>query len=216
LAGGAALLALAGLGVVVAKYGFRHDYLLGLARKFDLDREMNVPTWFSSALLLLAAVLLIAIGAMARREHDGYARHWLVLGCTFLLLSLDETAGLHGLLSAPVRRALGLHGAFYFAWVVPIGIAVCAFALAYLRFVWHLPRSTRRLVVASAIVYVAGALGGELVEGFYFDAAGETLTFALVTVVEETLEMAGAILFIYTLLRYIASRWSDVRISVGA
>jgi hypothetical protein len=205
-----------GLLSVYANYVLGHDWVFGLVRKFDLDREMNVPSWFSSALLFLAALLLMCVGGLTRREGDRFSRHWTILGWTFLLLSLDETAGLHGLLSQPLRRSLDLSGMLHYAWVVPVGLAVLAFAAAYLRFLWNLPPRIRLHIAAAGIIYVSGALGGELVEGILTTTRGIDLVFALSTVVEETLEMAGLLVFVQALLRFIALRWGGVRMAVQA
>jgi hypothetical protein len=215
LAAGTCFLSAAGAAVVYLKYVLGHDTLFGLVRRFDLDAEMNVPSWFSSALLFVAAAILGYIAVRTRREGDRFASHWTGLAWIFLLMSLDETAGLHGLMTRPVRGALHLSGAFYYAWVVPMMVALVVFGIVYLKFVWNLPRPVREWMVLSGIVYVSGALGGELVEGAYKTAHGIDLTFAVVTVIEETLEMVGATMFIYTLLRYVAARWGEVRIRLA-
>jgi hypothetical protein len=206
-------LVIAGILVVFAR-ALGHDTVFGLLRKFDLDAELNVPTWFSTLLLSIAAAALAYIGIRARREGDRFSAHWRGLAWIFLFMSVDETAGLHGLLTRPVREALHLSGTFHFAWIVPVGIALIVFGVAYTRFVWNLPRPTRELMVLSGLVYVAGALGGEMLEGGYQTAHGIDVTFAALTVGEETFEMAGSVLFIYTLLAYIAARWGELRVSL--
>jgi hypothetical protein len=217
LAGSTAALVVLGTIVLVPKYLFGHDYVFGFVPKFDLDGEINVPTWFSSTLLLLAGLLLLYIAAASRRDRDRWARHWLFLGWVFLLLSADETSGLHGLLSGPLRSALRLSGALYHAWVLPVGAAVAMMGFAYLRFVSSLPEPTRRLFIVSGVVYIVGAIGFELPEGMYRTAVGENVTIAygFLTVLEETFEMAGVVLFIYALLRFIERRWGGIRITLN-
>ncbi|MGH7586442.1 MAG: hypothetical protein ACREMH_09370, partial [Gemmatimonadales bacterium] len=62
---------------------------------FDLDREQNLPTWWSSAKLLAVALVLGATCA-ARRSVDGRRAWLLAAGAVVALgLSLDETALLH-------------------------------------------------------------------------------------------------------------------------
>ena len=210
-----AALVAAGSAVVYLKLVLGHDTVFGLVRKFDLDTELNVPTWFSVLLLLLAAAALGYIGVRAKHEGDRFAGHWRGLAWIFLFMSLDETAGLHGLMTRPVRQALHLGGALYYAWVVPAIIALAVFGVVYLKFVWNLPRPTRGLMILSGAVYVAGALGGELVEGAHQAAHGIDLAFVWMTVAEEALEMSGVVLFIYTLLAYIAARWGEVRVTLA-
>lgn len=217
LAGATATLVLLGTIVLVPKFLFGHDHVFGFVPKFDLDGEINVPTWFSSTLLLLAGLLLLYIGAASRRDRDRWARHWTFLAWVFLLLSVDETSGLHGLLSGPLRTALHLSGALYHAWVLPVGVALVMLGLAYLRFLSSLPEPTRRLVMVAGVVYVGGAIGFELPEGMYRTAVGANVTIAygFLTVLEETFEMAGMVLFIYALLRFIERRWGGIRITLN-
>lgn len=61
-----ALMVFGGVAVVVADYVFGHDHLWGLRYRLDLDRECNVPTWYSSVSLFLAALLLCACEERAR------------------------------------------------------------------------------------------------------------------------------------------------------
>jgi len=216
LAGATAALVVLGTLVLYPKYVLGHDHVFGFVPKFDLDSEINVPTWFSSTLLLLAGLLLLYVAAAGRRERDRWARHWFVLGWIFLLMSADETSGLHGLLSAPLRSAFHLSGAFYHAWVLPVGIGLAFLGVAYLRFLRSLPAATRRLMVLSGMVYVAGAIGFELPEGMYRTAFGANVTvvYGFLTVFEETFEMIGIVVFIYTLLDLIERRWGGVRITL--
>jgi hypothetical protein len=56
-------------------------------------------------------------------------------------------------------------------------------------------------------------VGFELIGGDYWDTHGGkvTLGYILIATVEEALEMAGVILFIYGLLTYLADKYSEVR-----
>lgn len=51
----------------VAKLLFGVDFLLGFIPLTYVDREANLPSWFSSFTLLLVAATLWAIGSEARR-----------------------------------------------------------------------------------------------------------------------------------------------------
>jgi hypothetical protein len=44
--------------------------------------------------------------------------------------------------------------------------------------------------------------------------ANVNVSYGLLTVVEETLEMTGMVVFIYALMDYIAQRWGGVRIDL--
>ncbi len=179
-----------------------------IAKRLDMDHEINVPTWFSSSLLLVCS-LLLGIIALAKQSPKGvashrFAWHWAFLALVFLLLSLDEAANMHELLIVPIRRRLGLGGFLYFAWVIPGAMAVTAMGLAYLKFLWNLDPITRRQFIYAACVYIGGALGMELVGGAMADWYGfESIRYITAMMAEETLEMLGLILFIVALLSYI-------------
>jgi len=102
-------------------------------------------------------------------------------------------------------------GIFYFAWVIP-GIAlVLVLGLFFLRFLLSLPATTRRRFLIAATLYLGGALGVELIGGQYAELHGfESFTYSMIATVEESLEMAGLILFIRALLKYCAESYKEV------
>jgi len=167
----------------------------------SLSEEANLPTWYSSMLLFSCGVALAAIAATVARAGGPYRRHWAFLGLVFVYMSLDETAQLHERLNSVVPP---LHGAFYFGWIIPAGIVVALLGVAYLRFVAHLPASTRRRFILAGALYVGGALGMEVPLGIWADRSGaDNLGYVLIDFVEESLEMFGATLFLLALLRHL-------------
>jgi hypothetical protein len=66
--------------------------------------------------------------------------------------------------------------------------------------------------MVAATLFIGGALGFELVGGRWVELHGkENLTCSMIATVEESLEMAGVIVFIYALLKYIAENYNEVR-----
>jgi hypothetical protein len=197
------------VGFLILRFGFGHDVVFGVARWFNLDREANVPTFFSALLLGLAAALLALSGTHHARRHDPAARQWVVLAWIFAFLSLDEVAGIHERLGIWLRHAVALDEWVHFVWPLPAIVLVAALYLAYWPWFAALDRATRRGVVIAAAVYLAGAVGMELVSGFYWARTGSyrvDLAYAGITTVEETLEMLGMLLFIRVLLQYASAR----------
>lgn len=211
----ALLLVLASITGQLTKYVSGHDFVYGLIPLFDVDHENNIPTFFSASLLLLAALLLALITALKKAVHAPYEFQWALLSFTFLYMAIDEAASIHELLIVPMRNLLGQQagGIFFFAWVIP-GIAVAmVFGLSYLKFLLHLPAKTRWRVIIAATLYLGGAIGMELIGGHYADLHGmNNLTYSITTTVEESLEMAGVIAFIYALLNYSADNYKEVRL----
>jgi hypothetical protein len=206
------LLTLASVAGQFSKYYLAHDVLLGFVPEFDLDRENNIPTWYSSVTLLFCAVLLGMIAVGKTRGKDAYAPHWGGLSVVFLLLSIDEASSLHERSIGPVRVALHTSGfLYYYAWVIPGALFVLILGFTYLNFLRHLPLDTRRLFVAAAILYIGGAMGVEVIGGYYASLYGPTnMTYALITTLEELLEMMGVIAFLYALMSYLRFHAADL------
>jgi hypothetical protein len=183
------------------------DALKGLVRVLNMDGEESVPAWFSSSLLLFCALLLVIISSAKKKEGDRFAAHWRILSVIFVLMSMDEAVAIHETLGEKLRLALHTGGFLTFAWVIPAAIFIALLALAYRNFLLDLPAKTSALFVAAGAVYVGGALGLELIEGKYL-AVGADLPalLILITTTQETLEIAGLIVFMYALMSYINSQ----------
>jgi hypothetical protein len=209
------LLTLAHLAGVISTFYLGHDYIYGLIPSFNMNLERNVPTLFSSGILLLSAALLLFIGYLLRGK--AYFLHWLGLGVIFFYLSLDELISIHEKASKPLRNQFDLSGIFHFSWIILYGILLVIFAVAYFRFVRSLPTSTRNIFILAGIIYVGGALGLELVAGELFTQFGnKNVTFALFVAVEEALEMFGIAIFIYGLLGHLQSSFGSVRLNFSS
>ena len=64
-------------------------------RIFDVNGEANIPTWFSSLLLVLNSFILAIIAIRTKAQQGRYYTQWFVLAVVFLYLSIDEAALLH-------------------------------------------------------------------------------------------------------------------------
>jgi len=215
LVGIAVFLLLASTAGQLARFLGGHDSLYGLVRMFFLDNENNIPTFFSTGILLLSACLLAVIAVLKKREKASFAGHWITLTIIFLLLSMDEASSTHELLTSPVRYLLHTSGFLYFAWVIPGMAFALIIAMFYWKFLMNLPPKTRWVFVAAAIVYLAGVIGTELVAGWYVELYGRNnLTYSFLAMLEEILEMFGVIVFVYALLDYMTAEVGEVRIRV--
>ena len=89
--------------------------------------------------------------------------------------------------------------------MVPYGIAIGVIGLAYLPFVFELPKETRNHFLLAGVIFVTGAFGVEMLGAREADLYGyETVTYCVLYSLEEMLEMLGIVLFIYALLSYLA------------
>lgn len=177
-----------------------HHYLVTdvpwvIRQLFDVDEENNIPTWFSSANLMLTAALTLVL-AMGKWQHrDRWRIHWMILGWGFLFLSLDEMAGLHESLNSVAEAS----------WAVYALPLVLVLAIVFFRFLYFLPSRTATLFILSGLLFLGGAVGVELyTEPYLHNGELNTLAYNLWTPVEEGMEMFGVILYQYALLDYMA------------
>jgi hypothetical protein len=228
LAGTIAVLVLAHGAGQVAKYGFGHDHLKGAVPLFYLGGEANIPTWFSASESLGCALLLAAIAIVRRRQRARFVGHWATLAAGFLYLSMDEAAQLHerlGSMMDGIAEALGRWaGGFFmyfavepgFSWTIPAAMIALLVGLSYFTFVRALPRATRLFAVASAVMFVGGAIGMELAGARHVALWGsQNAGYVALVTIEETLEMSGTALFLYTLLRYLETEIGDIRVRIS-
>lgn len=92
--------------------------------------------------------------------------------------------------------------------MIPYGLVVLAIGVSYIPFLFGLPRGIRRLIVIAGSLYVSGALGVELIEGWHYAAHDEIedLVYELLVTFEESLEMLGTIVSCYALLLFLADQ----------
>lgn len=170
---------------------------------FRLGAESNLPTWYSTAQLLLIAIVL---GVLAWRDVSLRDRRtWLLALPTvlFLLLSLDEAAMLHERLGWMYERAkgteVGLRTAPWLLLAVPIYavLAIAAFKAAK-RYLANRP-DVRTLVWIGGGLFAASAIGLESLGNALptTDAMGRRV----LGVFEEVGEMAAATTLLWAALR---------------
>lgn len=66
-------------GQLVCAYTGHYPKSGGVIRLFNLDVEANIPSLYSTVLLLTAAVLLSVITSLERRRRAPGVGHWVVL-----------------------------------------------------------------------------------------------------------------------------------------
>jgi len=189
-----------------------------MMKLLNVDLELNIPAFFSMLILLFASVLLAMITHLKHRDKARYVKHWAALSIGFFLMAFDEAFSIHERLIEPVRSLLGQEslGILYFAWVVPAIFLIVALSLAYLNFVFSLPRYTRRLLFMAGAIYLGAAVGLEFLEGHHVEIFGkENLHYITLATVEEALEMTGVTLFIKALFICLSDMSSSVQLRIG-
>ena len=206
---GAIFFTVVSTGIQICKYVF--DYRDDWMKLFNLDRELNLPTWYSAFMIGFCAILLRVIAIGKKQQDDRYAADWKLLSFIFMLMAIDEIVSIHEILIIPeVSEALNLPWFLHSMWVIPGTVFVVWFAKRYWKFSRHLPLKSQQHFITAACIYVGGALIMEMIGSHLAEAQGQQyLPYALIATVEEVMEMSGIIMFIYGLLYYL-SQWSNI------
>lgn len=126
----------------------------------NVGAEHNIPAWYSSALLLLCAILLAVTDQAKRALGDRYSLWWAGLALEFTVLSLDEATGLHEKIPRLLARLLDDPGIVR-SCTGPAALLLVALLAVYAPFLLRLPAHARHLFALSGGIYVAGVLGVE-------------------------------------------------------
>jgi hypothetical protein len=167
---------------------------------FDLNGEANIPTWWSSAQLLVSGSLM-ALVAFSNRRRDHRSWSLAALAGLVILLSVDETACFHERLGSlvdsfldPRRDVLPKTGYWPFAVGLPAAAFVVWIAATCSSFLAGAKHSAARFVFA-LMVFFGGAVGVELLNNVGSDALRH-----LMIELEEGLEMIGGSLLVWSAL----------------
>jgi len=175
-------------------------------RLFHVADEANMTSFFSSLLLLFSAILLALIARWKSGLGDPFKRHWAILSGIFFYICLDEACAIHEITIKPLRSLFGATGFFYYSWVIIAIPLLILLAVMYFRFVFSLPPKTRLIVIVAGSLFVSGALGFEMLGGYYQDKkVGNLDIYPFLITIEELLENVGIVVFIYGLTSYMKS-----------
>ncbi|GAA1076339.1 hypothetical protein [Pseudonocardia alni] len=163
-----------------------------------LGTELNISTWFSSAMHLTNAALLALIAANSVRRERW---RWILLSLSCAVVAMDETAANHEQVGWIIHTTFGTSGFLTYAWIIPAVVLVAVVAALCLPMVLRRPGAW--LVVAGAAVFLLGAVGLESAGGALFEQTGDVQSFAynVLAGTEETFEMAGLVIAMAGLLR---------------
>ena len=205
------------VGIQICKYGY--GYRADWMKLFNVDRELNFPTWYSALTIAFCSLLLKIIAVEKKQQGDRYTKDWQLLSLIFLWLAIDEVLSIHEILIIPeVSEALNLPWFLHSMWVIPGIIFVIWFIKRYSRFARHLPYQSRLHFFSAAFLYIGGALFVEMIGSYVAEARGQqNLVYALIATAEEAMEMIGIVVFIYGLLFYLR-QWNekiDVEITIA-
>ncbi|WP_307849391.1 hypothetical protein [Qaidamihabitans albus] len=161
----------------------------------DVFVEGNLPTWWSTGLLVVGAAVhgLTAVAARigGRREHWA----WWVSAGLLAVLSLDDHTQLHERLDRIGRQLVTFDG-FPFYWLVPGAVAGLLVAGALLVLARRLSGAPRWLTVTGCALLLGSALGMELLQGLLIAEGESGPLYVLTYHVEELGENLGVLLLL--------------------
>jgi len=191
---------------VLMKYILGHPKVYGLIPFFDLDEEQNLPTLFSTCLFIINGILFFIMWKL-QQHNDKRQGTWLFLSALFIFLAIDEFGEIHEQFTQPVKLALSTSGFLYYAWVIPYGIAGILLSIYLVPFFWKMNKKIRTLFFLSALSYLVGAIGFEMIAAWYVSTREYDIVNGFLILFEESFEMTGLIMLVYTLLLLFQKKW---------
>ncbi|MDO6617977.1 hypothetical protein ACFL6Z_08050 [Pseudomonadota bacterium] len=208
------LLVLAGLAAYIYAHITGHEYVLGFLPLFDVGNEQSFPTYFSVLNLLLASILFFVLYLFEKTNHHKGFNYWLYLAVLFLLLSCDESVGvhenfsnIHDYLAAKdiIPALISSH-----TWL-PFGVLfVFVVGVSLVPFLRSLSKQSAFYFVLSGGIFLTGAIGFEylgavMLEHGLVDSKADLL-YKLRRVFEEAFEMYGIAILNCALYREMLNR----------
>ena len=174
-----------------------------VAALIDVNGEANLIAWLSSAVLLVTAagagLAAVADRAAAAPRHRWFG--WALIAALFVVLSVDETAGLHELAGEEAHHLLDSEALpSLYTWVLvvaPVGMVIAFFMARWFATTIGLSSAPGRLAIAAIVLWLAVPA----LEAFDPSLGGP----ALLSVIEESLESAGEALMLAGVLVYLGA-----------
>ncbi|MDJ0552849.1 MAG: hypothetical protein QNJ68_00065 [Microcoleaceae cyanobacterium MO_207.B10] len=209
---GVIFLTICSIAIQIGKYVF--DYRADWTRLLNLDREMNIPTWYSGLMLISCGFIIRGIYFAKKADSDRFSQQWKILSIIFFVLAIDEIVSIHEILIIDdLADALNLPSFWHSVWVIPGTILVAIFIWKYWKFIRYLPKPLRRYFLIGISLYIGGALGMEKVGGVYDGIDGQqNLFYAMLATIEEVMEMMGCVVFIYGFLTYLGELKAAIQV----
>lgn len=161
---------------------------VSIHRRFDLDNEANIPSWYSTILLFsISLISFLTFKIEAVKNNVGFvARNfWLVFSLFYCFLSLDEAARIHETID----------GYTQFKWVVVYAPFAGMFFLMTAYYTIKLVNDNKLFgywILAGLVIYAVGGMGAEMIQYIYYPLSKPMLLIEVM--IEEGLEMTGTVM----------------------
>ena len=215
-----AFLSFANFVALYVMHGLGHPEVWGAVPLFLLDREQNVPTLFAS-LLILACAALFYINMTFERERS-MRSGWLFSSLIMVVIAVDEFVSIHERVDAALHAAFEFDGIWERAWVLPYFVLVLVVSARLFGWLLKLPFVLRMQLIAAGFIYIAGAMGVELLGGLFVgEPSGPQtndwiLTADLLASLEEILELTAIALLLSSLFGRVCGPNGQIELKVWA
>lgn len=194
---------------------------------FNLNQEANIPTWYASFKLSLAAIAALLCYQLEKKQSLQIpllpAWLWIMVALLMLFMSLDETAQLHETLSGTLMDSLAgarLRYAFniqasgaILLWGVLFAPLLILIAGSLLSFYYHRFHQKKKLV-SMAFITIFLLLCAFVLEQNQAEIAGQMTTIALeglekyqlMSLIEEICELVAISFLVLIHLAYAKSQ----------
>ena len=169
---------------------------------FDLDREANIPAWFSSMQLFAIGLVFLFVSCLRNFKIFTDKIFFKISGLVFIYFSMDEVAVIHEKITSFLRkfdfipRFKGGRGiwimVYFFIGVIIAFIFHRNFIRLYQRY-----RREITIIFIGCCVLVLGAVGVEILGYIFLTNSHMGLWDYIETATEEFLEMLGASIILY-------------------
>lgn len=188
------------------------EFAFGVVPLFNFDTESNFPTFFNGLLLGFASALALGISRSLRHQGEkSSAFSWKAVALVLLFMMIDEMCRVHEALDWILVSRLKTEGAISWPWVIPYFMLAMSVAGFFFRFFLTLQPKYRWCLAGSALLYVTGAIGFELLEAAHTEKHGmDSLGFGILYSIEETLEMLAVMMAIWGFMGYASEHCGEL------
>jgi hypothetical protein len=196
-----------GFGAVVFADQMGHHRLFKISDMLRLDREGNLPSFFSALALLGGAMAANAV-RMALPKDSPERLGWAIFAGAFLFMGVDEAVAIHELIGMPRQwqRLGGISHYLYYVGIFPYLLFALWLAIYLFPFWLRQSPTVRNSMAIAGICYVLAAIGMELLENKLVSTGVPYYSLRMSTnfAIEELGEMVAVAIFLRTFLTRLA------------
>jgi len=176
-----------------------------IRRLINVGFEGNIPTWFSSILLAIAAYWAYKCSLVSNINiKERHKTVWKVLALLLILMSCDEIAQMHEHLGRVINKYFFNSIELASTWIVYLGIPIVLMLVIVAIQVYSAlekPNIAGKFLVIGFILYITGAFLLEATINLFNHETLEWL-WRIENITEEIFEMTGVFLIVKGLYKY--------------